>query len=399
MIKPRDQFLPYCLPLIGEEEIAEVTDSLRSGWVTTGPKVKQFEADVQKYVGCSHAIAVNSCTGGLHIGLTALGVGSGDEVILPSLTFCATANVVVHRGAKPVLVEVKEDFNISPEAVEAAITPRTKAIMPVHYGGMACDLKEIYEIAAKHNLSVLEDGAHAIGITYNGMKIGSDDLVLQEWHKGVNSAVVYSFYATKNMTTGEGGLIATAQDDLAKHMRTLSLHGMSRDAWKRYSSAGSWYYEVIDSGYKYNMTDIQAALGIHQLRRLDGFIEKRIRYARMYDEAFASLPELTTPIRYPDRLHAYHLYVVRLNSNRLSIDRAQFIEKLKEYNIGASVHYIPVHLHPFYQKEYGYKRGDLPLTEEIYDSIVSLPLYPKMTEQDVEYVIEVVKEIVQNHRR
>lgn len=399
MIKPRDQFLPYCLPLIGEEEIAEVTDSLRSGWVTTGPKVKQFEADVQKYVGCSHAIAVNSCTGGLHIGLTALGVGPGDEVILPSLTFCATANVVVHRGAKPVLVEVKEDFNISPEAVEAAITPRTKAIMPVHYGGMACDLKEIYEIATKHNLSVLEDGAHAIGITYNGMKIGSDDLVLQEWHKGVNSAVVYSFYATKNMTTGEGGLVATAQEDLAKHMRTLSLHGMSRDAWKRYSSAGSWYYEVIDSGYKYNMTDIQAALGIHQLRRLDGFIEKRIRYARMYDEAFASLPELTTPIRYPDRLHAYHLYVIRLNSRRLTIDRAQFIEKLKEYNIGASVHYIPLHLHPFYQKEYGYKRGDLPLTEEIYDGIVSLPLYPKMTDEDIKYVRDVVREIIQNHRR
>ncbi len=399
MIEPRGQFLPYCLPFIGEEEIAEVTDSLRSGWVTTGPKVKQFETAIQQYVGCSHAIAVNSCTGGLHIALTALGVGPGDEVILPSLTFCATANVVVHRGAKPVLVEIKEDFNISPAAIEAAITPRTRVIMPVHYGGMACDLKEIYEIAAKHNLSVLEDGAHAIGITYNGFKIGSDELVLQKWHKGVNSAVVYSFYATKNMTTGEGGLIATAQEDLAKHMRTLSLHGMSRDAWKRYSSAGSWYYEVIDSGYKYNMTDIQAALGIHQLRRLDGFIEKRIRYARMYDEAFASLPELTTPLRYPDRLHAYHLYVIRLNANRLSIDRAQFIEKLKEYNIGASVHYIPVHLHPFYQKEYGYKRGDLPVTEEIYDSIVSLPLYPKMTDKDVEYVINVVREIIQNYRR
>ena len=399
MMTPREKFLPYCLPLIGEEEIAEVTDSLRSGWVTTGPKVKQFEGDVQKYVNCSHAIAVNSCTAGLHITLTAMGVGPGDEVILPSLTFCATANVVVHRGAKPVLVDVQDDFNISPEAIEAAITPRTKVIIPVHYGGMACDLKEIYEIASRHNIAVLEDGAHAIGITYNGYKIGSDDLVLQEWHKGVQSAVVYSFYATKNMTTGEGGLIATAHEDLANHMRILSLHGMSRDAWKRYSSAGSWYYEVIDSGYKYNMTDIQAALGIHQLRRLDGFIETRQQYAAMYDAAFAEMPEIITPVKHADRSHAYHLYVIRLNQEMLTIDRAQFIEKLKEFNVGTSVHYIPVHLHPFYQKQFGYKRGDLSKTEEIYDSIVSLPLYPLMRPEDAEYVIEVVKNVIQNHRR
>lgn len=399
MMTKRETFLPYALPLIGEEEINEVADSLRSGWVTTGPKVKQFEQEVQEYVNCAHAIAVNSCTAGLHIALTALGVGPGDEVILPSFTFCATANVVVHRGARPVLVDIKDDYNISPEAVEAAITPKTKAIMPVHYGGMACDLQEIYEIAARHHLAVVEDGAHAIGIHYRGMKVGSDDLTRQEWHEGVLSAVVYSFYATKNMTTGEGGMIATSHEDLANHMRVLTLHGMSRDAWKRYTSAGSWYYEVVDAGYKYNMTDIQAALGIHQLRRLDEFIQRRRQYARMYDEGLADLPEIKTPIAHEDRSHAYHLYVIQIDPERLTLDRARFIEKLKAYNIGTSVHYIPVHLHPFYQKTFGYSRGDLPKTEACYDRIISLPLYPKMTEADVAYVVDAVREIVINHRR
>lgn len=399
MIKAREKFLPYCLPQIGEEEIAEVADSLRSGWVTTGPKVKQFEEDVQKYVHSSHGIAVHSCTGGLHVALTALGVGPGDEVILPSLTFCATANVVVHRGATPVLVEVDDDFNISPAAVEAAITPRTRAIMPVHYAGMACNLKEIYQIAARNGLAVLEDGAHAIGIEYDGEKVGSDNLALREWSKGVNSAVVYSFYATKNMTTGEGGLIVTSQEDLAKHMRVLSLHGMSKDAWKRYSHAGSWYYEVIDSGYKYNMTDIQAALGIHQLRRLDGFLKTRQEYAKIYNEAFADTPEIQTPIAHPDRSHGYHLYAIRLNSKSLSIDRAGLIEELKKLNIGTSVHYIPVHLHPFYQRQFGYRRGDLPKTEEIYDGLLSLPLYPAMDKNDVVFVAEAVNQLIANHRR
>ncbi len=399
MIPPRDQFLPYALPLIGEEEISEVIDSLRSGWVTSGPKVKKFEEDVQRYLNARNALAINSCTAGLHVALTAMGVQEGDEVILPSLTFCATANVVVHRGAKPVLVNVKDDFNISPEAIEAAIRPNTKVIIPVHYGGMAADLKEIYAIANQHGLSVLEDGAHAIGITYNGFKIGSDELALQSWRKNVNSAVAYSFYAIKNMTTGEGGMIATMNDDLAKHMRILTLHGMSRDAWKRYTSAGSWYYEIVDSGYKYNMTDIQAALGIHQLRRLDDFIKTRQRYAKIYDEAFSDLLEIKTPVSHADRMHAFHLYVIRLNSQRLTIDRSQFIEELKSWNIGTSVHYIPVHLHPFYQKQFGYRKGDLPNTETIYDEIISLPLYPKMKQEDVEYVSEVVKHIIQNHRR
>ncbi len=398
----RETFLPYALPSIGEEEIVEVVDSLRSGWITTGPKVKRFELDFAEYVDSKHAIAVNSCTAGLHIALTALGIGPDDEVIVPTFTFCSTANVVVHLGARPVLVDVGQDFNVTPEAIEAAITPRTKAIVPVHYSGQACDLETIYALAARYNLPVVEDAAHAVGATYNGHKIGSDALplsLLGRRGQGVRVITVFSFYAIKNMTTGEGGMITTADDALAEHMRLLTLHGMSRDAWKRYTSAGSWYYEVVLPGYKDNMTDIQAALGIHQLRRLDDFITTRQRYARLYDEAFADLQEVETPVVRSDRNHVYHLYVVRLEPDRLAIDRAQFIEALKAHNIGASVHFIPVHLHPFYQERFGYRRGDLPQAEIIYDRIVSLPLYPRMTEADVHDVIQAVRHIVTTNRR
>jgi dTDP-4-amino-4,6-dideoxygalactose transaminase len=389
----RETFLPFALPSIGEEEIAEVVDSLRSGWVTTGPKVKRFEADFAEYVGCRHAIALNSCTAGLHIALTALGVGPGDEVIVPALTFCSTANVVVHVGARPVLVDVGEDFNVTPEIIEAAITPRTKAIMPVHYSGQACDLRPIYELAARHNLAVVEDAAHAAGSAYGSYKIGSDAIQ----GAGIESrrVTVFSFYGTKNMTTAEGGMNMSADDRLAERMRLLTLHGMSRDAWKRYTSPGSWYYEVVEAGFKSNMTDIQAALGIHQLRRLDGFIETRQRHVRMYDDAFAGVVELERPIRRPDRNHNYHLYVIRLRLDRLSIDRAEFIEELKARNIGTSVHFIPVHLHPFYRERFGYRRGDLPMVESIYDRVVSLPLYPSMTKVDVENVIDAVGDIIQ----
>jgi dTDP-4-amino-4,6-dideoxygalactose transaminase len=392
----REKFLPFALPSIGEEEIAEVVDSLRSGWVTTGPKVKRFEADFGEYLGCRHAIALNSCTAGLHIALTALGIGPGDEVIVPSLTFCSTANVVVHTGARPVLVDVGEDFNLTPEAIEAAITQRTKAIMPVHYSGQACDMKPIYELAARHNLAVVEDAAHAVGSSYYGYKIGSD--AMEGFNSNIRRVTVFSFYGTKNMTTAEGGMNTTADDELAERMRLLTLHGMSRDAWKRYTSSGSWYYEVLVPGFKSNMTDIQAALGIHQLRRLDGFIETRRRYARMYDEAFAGVAEFEKPIRHPGRDHNYHLYVIRLRLDRLSIDRSEFIEELKARNIGTSVHFIPVHLHPFYKERFGYRRGDLPKVESIYDRIVSLPLYPSMTRSDIENVIDAVGDVTTQFR-
>ena len=390
----REKFLPYALPSIGEEEIAEVADSMRSGWLTTGPKTKRFEGDLQAYIGAKHALAVNSCTAGLHIALTALGIGPGDEVIVPTLTFCSTANVVAHLGARPVLVDVEEDFNVTPQAIESAITPRTKAIIPVHFAGQACDLDAIYAIAARHNLPIVEDAAHAIGSEYKGKKIGSDALS----RNGVLRAVAFSFYATKNMTTGEGGVITTDNDSLAERMRLLTLHGMSRDSWKRYTSTGSWFYEVVAAGYKDNMTDIEASIGIHQLRKLDGFIKTRQRYAALFDEAFKAMPELEIPIVRPDRNHIYHLYVIKLNLERLSIDRAAFIEELKARNIGTSVHFIPAHLHPFYREHFGYTKGQFPAAEAIYDRIVSLPLYPAMSEADVRDVISSVQEVCSFHQ-
>jgi dTDP-4-amino-4,6-dideoxygalactose transaminase len=396
-VATREKFLPFALPSIGEEEIAEVVDTLRSGWITTGPKVKKFEADFAAYVQSSNAIAVNSCTAGLLSALTAFNIGPGDEVIVPSFTFCASANVAVHLGASPKLVDIGWDFQIDPLAVEAAITQQTRAIMPVHFAGQACDLEAIYGIAARHKLAVVEDAAHAAGTSYRGRMIGSDQLSAQ--HSQVRRATAFSFYANKNMTTGEGGMITANDLAFATRLRMLSLHGMSSDAWKRYSNSGSWFYEVVAAGYKHNMTDIAAAIGIHQLRRLNGFIEARQRYAGMYDQAFAKLEAVKTPIRHADRNHVFHLYAIRLDLEQLTIDRATFIAKLKELNIGASVHFIPLHLQPFYQKYFGYRRGDLPRSEAIYDSAISLPIYPAMTEQDCNNVIEAVHHVASKHRR
>src|ERR1035441_6569687 len=383
----RNSFLPYCLPFIGEEEISEVADSLRSGWVTTGPKVQRFEQEFAVYTGARHAMAVNSCTAALHASLAAVGVGPGDEVIVPTLTFCATANVVVHLGATPVIVDVDPDFQISVQAVCRAITPRTKAIVPVHYAGQACSLQDILELAGSHGIPVIEDAAHAAGAEYAGSRIGTH-----------GRAVCFSFYAIKNMTTGEGGMITTNDDDLAARLRLLSLHGMSRDAWKRYTEAGSWYYEVVEPGYKYNMTDIQAALGIHQLRRLDGFIRRRQEIAAMYDEAFSDTPEILLPARLPGRNHTFHLYPIRLAAGRLQLNRSELIEELRARNIGASVHFIPLHRHPFYRQRYGYRPEQFPVAEEIYRGLPSLPLYPKMTGQDAHDVVAAVREIVASYR-
>lgn len=384
----RNSFLPYCLPLIGEEEISEVADSLRSGWVTTGPKVKCFEQEFAAYVGVKHAIAVNSCTAALHTSLAALDIGPGDEVIVPTLTFCSTANVVVHLGATPVIVDVDQDFHMSAEAVCRAITPRTKAIIPVHYAGQACSLGGILALADSHGIPVVEDAAHAAGAEYTGARIGAH-----------GRAVCFSFYAIKNMTTGEGGMITTNDDALAQRLRLLSLHGMSRDAWKRYTEAGSWYYEVLEPGFKYNMTDIQAALGIHQLRRLDGFIRRRQEIAAMYDKAFADLPELLLPSRLAGRNHSFHLYPIRLRGDVLDLSRSEFIDELRARNIGASVHFIPLHRHPLYRDRYGYRPEQFPVCEEIYQGLLSLPLYPKMTDEDAEDVIEAVRDIVAVRRK
>ena len=345
----RETFLPYSLPLIDDTEINEVIDSIKSGWITTGPKTKLFEERFKDYIGCKHAIAINSCTAGLHLSLIASNIGPGDEVITTPLTFCASVNTIEHSGAKPVLVDIDEkSFNIDPDKIEEKITSNTKAIIPVHYAGQSCEMDTINKIAEKHNLLVIEDAAHAVGTEYKGQKIGQDSY-----------SASYSFYATKNLTTAEGGMIVTNNDEFAEKLRILSLHGISKDAWKRYSSEGSWYYEIIYPGYKYNMTDIQAALGIHQLAKLDEFNHIRTEYANIYNEAFKNIPKILTPKEVINGKTVWHLYVIRLKG----VSRNQFIEKMKEKNIGTSVHFIPIHYHPYYKNKYNFKQGDFPVVE------------------------------------
>lgn len=395
-LRAREKFMPFALPTIGDSEIAEVVASLESGWITTGPKVKQFEEAFADYVGTENAIAVSSCTAALHLSLLAHGVSKGDEVIVPTLTFCSTANVVEHLGARPVFVDVGDDFNVTPQAIREAITDRTKAIMPVHFASQAVDLREIYAIALEHDLVVVEDAAHAIGSSYEGVRIGADEL--QDDFPGLRRTVAFSFYATKNLTTGEGGMVVTNDDEVAADVRMLSLHGMSRDAWKRYTSAGSWYYEVVTPGFKANMTDMQAALGLHQLARLDGFAETRREQAAQYDVAFRDVPEVRIPQRIDGRDHIFHLYVIRLQLDQLSIDRGEFIDRLRAYNVGTSVHFIPVHMHPYYSETYGYSPQDLPHAAQIFDEIISIPLYPQLTPEDINYVADAVKAVIEEHR-
>ena len=376
------------VPDIQEAEIEEVVDTLRSGWITTGPKTMRFEEQFREYTGAKYAIAVNSCTAALHIALTAVGVGPGDEVITTPLTFCSVANVIIHLGGVPVLADIGEDYNINPEEIERHITARTKAILPVHYSGQPCNMDRIMEIARKHKLVVIEDAAHAAGGMYNDRMIGT-----------IGDVTGFSFYAIKNMTTAEGGMITTEDDHLAQKMRLLSLHGISADAWKRYSKEGSWYYEVLYPGYKDNMTDIQASLGIHQLARLERYLETRRSYASIYTEAFDEAPEILTPIVNAGIRHAWHLYVILLNLEMMTIDRARFIEELREINIGTSVHFIPIHLHPYYRDSLGYRQGDFPNAEWVYDRCISLPIYPKMSPRDVEDVIVAVRHVAQKYRR
>ena len=383
----RQSFLPYALPSIGQEEIDEVVDSLRSGWITTGPKVKLFEERFAAYCGAQHAIAVNSCTAALHIALTAMNIGPGDEVIVPTLTFCSTANVIAHLGARPVVVDIDEHYQISVPAIREATSPKTKVIIPVHYAGQAADLNEIRMFASRHDIRVLEDAAHAPGSEYAGRRIGVH-----------SDAVAFSFYATKNMTCGEGGMITTNNAELAARMRLLSLHGMSRDAWKRYTQAGSWYYEVLEPGYKDNMTDVSASLGLHQLAKLDAFNRTRQRLAARYDHAFGRLGAFRLMQERPNRNHIYHLYPIEIIPGTLSLTRDQFIDKLKARNIGTSVHFIPLHRHPYYRDTYGYRPEMFPTAERVFSNILSLPLYPKMTDEDTDDVIEAVISITEEHR-
>ncbi|MHB9026378.1 MAG: UDP-4-amino-4,6-dideoxy-N-acetyl-beta-L-altrosamine transaminase [Armatimonadota bacterium] len=385
----RETFLPYCLHEVDDEDIAEVVDTLRSSWLTTGPKVQELQQRVAAYVGAPHAVAVNSATAGLHLVLAALGIGPGDEVITTPLTFCATAEVVEYQHARPVFVDVEPDTqNLNPALLEAAITPRTRVILPVHFAGHPCPMEEILAIAERHGIFVLEDAAHAIGAQYRGRMIGN-----------IGDATVFSFYATKNMTTGEGGMITCRDEELAKTLQMLSLHGIDRNAWKRYSAEGSWYYEVRMLGYKYNLTDIAAALGLRQLEKLKRFNARRRAIAARYDAAFAPMPEITTLVVRPEVVTAAHLYVIKLAEERLTANRADFIEELRAEGIGASVHFLPLHLQPYYRDRYGYAPGAYPVAEDIARRCISLPLYPRMTDGDVEDVIAAVGRIIEAHRR
>src|SRR5215831_14561219 len=337
------KFIPFHVPAIDEDEIRSVVETLESGWLTTGRKVGSFEDDFARYVGSKHAVAVNSGTAALHLALDAVGIREDDEVIIPTMTFAATAEVVLYFKAKPVLVDCERDtFNLDPGKIEAAITSKSKAIIPVHFGGQPCEMDQILDIARKHNLRVIEDAAHALPARDHGRTIGT-----------MGDITCFSFYATKTITTGEGGMATTENPEWGERMRIMSLHGISHDAWKRYTKEGSWCYEILYPGFKYNLTDIAAAIGIEQLKRCDGFWRARKRIAAIYDKAFADLEEIQTPVHRPDIEHAWHLYVIQLNLADLRLTRNQFIEALREEGIGTSVHFIPLHLHPYYRHKFG----------------------------------------------
>ena len=376
-------FLPFALPEIGEDEITEVVSALRSGWVTTGPKTKQFETDFSDYLGGGlETIAVNSATAGLHLGLEAMGIGPGDEVITTTHTFTATAEVIRYLCADPVFVDVDaKTLCIDVAAVEAAITSRTKAIIPVHFGGRAANMDALLALARKHGLRVMEDAAHALPTTCGGKLIGTLD----------SDVAVFSFYANKTITTGEGGMLVTRDPEIAKRARVMRLHGINRDAFDRFTSkAPSWYYEIMAPGFKYNMTDIAASMGIHQLKKANAFQQKRAHIAALYDEAFAGLPIILPPHADAGDVHSWHLYTIQL-ADSACVARDLFIERMFEQGIGCSVHYIPLHLQPYWRETYKLTSEMFPVSQRIYERTVSLPLYTRMIEADVARVVAAVK--------
>jgi dTDP-4-amino-4,6-dideoxygalactose transaminase len=385
----RDTFLPFHLPSIGEEEIGAVVETLRSGWLTTGPRVRAFEQAFAQYSGIDHAAAVNSCTAALHLALEAIGLRDGDEVLLPTMTFAATAEVVVYFKARPVLVDCEADtLNIDPDSLERAIGPRTRGIIPVHYAGHLCDMDRIMPIARRHRLKVIEDAAHALPASYKGSMAGT-----------FGDLACFSFYATKTLCTGEGGMVTTVNPEYAERVRMMSLHGISKDAWKRYSAEGSWYYEIEHAGFKYNMTDMAAALGLAQLAKCDQMRKARQRIAGIYNHGFAQLPQVAVPVVRENIEHAWHLYPIRLDLEQLRIGRGEFIEEMRTRKIGTSVHFIPLHLHPYYRRNYHYQPQDFPVASRAYEQLISLPIYPSMTDNDVHDVVSAVTDLVHQNLR
>jgi dTDP-4-amino-4,6-dideoxygalactose transaminase len=388
-----ETFIPFHRPSIGEEEIQEVVATLRSGWLTTGERTARFEADFTRYTGARHALAVNSCTAGLHLALAALNIGPGDEVITTPLTFCATVNTILHVGATPVLADIGDDGNIDPNAIAQRITHRTKALLPVHLAGIPCDMEAISGLARRNNLLVVEDAAHAIGTWYGGLPLGSAE------SEFASDAVAWSFYATKNITTGEGGMVTTNNEDLASRMKILCLHGISKDAWNRYRESGSWFYQVLEPGFKYNLSDVQSAIGIHQLRKTDQFAAARRSRAALYNRWFRDIDEVETP---PDGIgteNSWHLYMLRLSLDQLTISRDEFMEKLKQRGVGASVHFIPIPMHPFFAPWAHEERNRCPRAMALYERSISLPLYPSLRDEQVDAVASAVLDIVAAHRQ
>ncbi|MCK6604249.1 MAG: DegT/DnrJ/EryC1/StrS family aminotransferase [Ignavibacteriaceae bacterium] len=380
----RSSYLVFGSPVIEEEEIDEVVKTLKSGWIGTGPKVARFEEEFREYTGAKHAIAVASCTAGLHLSVIALGIGPGDEVIVPVLTFAATANAVIHSGAKPVFADVDiSSMTIDPEDVRRKITPRTKAIIPVHFAGRACRLDELEAIAREHNLYLIQDTAHALETEYHGRKIGTFDHLAS-----------YSFYVTKNITTAEGGMVTTNDEEIANRLKIYALHGMSKDAWKRFSDDGYKHYEVVFPGFKYNMTDIQASLGIHQLRKIERLYKRRQEIWQAYHEKLKHLPIILPTEAEEGTRHGLHLFIILVDTSKTGITRDELLTALHKQNIGTGVHYIALHHHPYYKQTYGYKQGDFPNAEFISDRTLSIPFSAKLTDADVDDVADALNRIL-----
>lgn len=380
--------VPFYLPDLGEAECREVVASIQSNWLSKGPRTLEFESEFARYVESDYAVGLHSCTAGLHLAQLALGVGAGDEVITTPYTFAATANTIIHCGATPVFVDIDPlTQNIDVEKIEQAITTRTKAIIPVHYAGFPCEMDRIRELADHYHLAIIEDAAHALYTQYKGRPIGS-----------IGDVTCFSFYATKNLTTGEGGMVTTSDEELATYMRKMSLHGMSRNAWNRYSEKGSWYYEVEDAGFKCNMTDLQASLGLVQLQKLEGMQKLREEHAREYGRYLGECDALQLPYETPEHRHAWHLYPIRLQLERITLTRDQLIEELKEAGIGTSVHFIPVPHHPYYRTR-GYRLEDYPRTTSTYQSTISLPFYPGLKSAQIQYVSETILSLIDSHIR
>jgi len=381
--------LPFYRPDIGEEEIAAVVETLRSGWVTVGPRTHEFEQAFAEYIGAPHAVAVSSCTAALHLALDALDLQPGDEVITSTLTFTATGATIIHAGARPVLVDCTPDtLNIDPADVARKITARTRAIVPVHFAGHPVALDEILSLARAHGLTVVEDAAHALPASYHGRRIGT-----------VGNITAFSFYATKNLCTGEGGMLTTGDAALVERLRMRRLHGMSRDAWRRYSNEGSWRYDVSYPGFKYNMTDTAAAMGLVQLRRLPAMHQRRQQLAHLYSALLADCPAVQLPVTLPDIEHAWHLYVLRLRPEVLRIHRDAVIEEMKAAGIACQVHFIPLHLHSFYRDAFGYRPEDFPVASGVADALLSVPFFTRMSDDDVRLVAVTLRRILDAHRR